>query len=172
MPEIVQDSLIRVENEQETKEGLAYSKELCKVNLKHLCTDVIKYKDWDVCHDELEKFIYEVEEEHEETKNKTVVLILLPRGHLKSSFVTVGNSIRAILKDHNTTILISNAILSNATSFLSEIKEYLTTKSLLSNDDMYGVFRTEDNSRSEAVCLKFMYPIMSFSISDIISTGL
>lgn len=65
-------------------------------------------------------------------------LILIPRGHLKSSIVTCGWTIQQILKDPNTRILIANAVWDIARSFLREITGFLTDKSLLS--DIYGRF--------------------------------
>ena len=99
------------------------TRELCRTNLKYLCTQILGMKDWDRCHDDLAEFLRRSE------KNKK--LILMPRGHLKTSIVTIGKSIQHILNDPDTTILYLNAVQSNAESFLSEAKDYLTTKSLL-----------------------------------------
>lgn len=50
---------------------------------------------------------------------------LWPRGHLKSTLITVGDSLYEIAKNPNIRIFIGNAVLSNAKSFLREIKGHL-----------------------------------------------
>lgn len=52
-------------------------------------------------------------------------LILIPRGHLKSTTVTVARSLQAICKDQTVRILIANATYALACSFLTEIKRHL-----------------------------------------------
>lgn len=52
-------------------------------------------------------------------------LMLLPRGHLKSTLVTVGYSLLRIAKDQNVRILIANATYDMACSFLSQIKKHM-----------------------------------------------
>lgn len=53
------------------------------------------------------------------------MLHLWPRGHLKSSLITVGDSIRRLCKNPNVRILIANEKRENAVSFLREIKGHL-----------------------------------------------
>lgn len=105
------------------KEEAQYSRALLEERLDFLCRYYLEFKDWDYCHSELNEWLMQ------STKKRK--LILMPRGHLKTSIVTVGLTIQHILKDPNTTILLANAVWDNARSFLSEIKEYLTTKSKL-----------------------------------------
>src|SRR3972149_386581 len=57
----------------------------------------------------------------DESKKKNK-LLLIPRGHLKSTFVTVGRTCQAICNNPMVRILIVNATYSLATSFLKEIK--------------------------------------------------
>lgn len=52
-------------------------------------------------------------------------LLLIPRGHLKSTVVTVGYSLQAICKNPEVRILIGNATYENASAFLTEIKRHL-----------------------------------------------
>lgn len=52
-------------------------------------------------------------------------LVLIPRGHLKSSVVTVGRSLQAICANPNVRILLANATYGLACSFLTEIKRHL-----------------------------------------------
>lgn len=63
-------------------------------------------------------------------------LILVPRGHLKSTLVTVGYSLMRICKDPSVRILIANATYDMATSFLSQIKKHLQNNEVLR--DYYG----------------------------------
>jgi len=56
---------------------------------------------------------------------KQYLLIEMPRGHLKSTLVTVGYSLQRILKDVNTRILIANATAPMAQAFLGQIKNHL-----------------------------------------------
>ena len=53
-------------------------------------------------------------------------LILVPRGHLKSSLVTIGKVLQWIAKDPSTRILIANATYQMAVTFLNVIKRHLT----------------------------------------------
>ena len=54
-------------------------------------------------------------------------LILIPRGHLKSTLITIGYSVFRILQNPNIRILIRNATWQMAVDFLAEIKKHLTT---------------------------------------------
>src|SRR3990167_9703217 len=95
----------------------------CKDDLRYLCREVLGMRDWDGCHDDLLAFL--------NRRARRKKLILVPRGHLKSSVLTIGLSIQHMLNDPDTTILLSNAVWDNARSFLREIKEFLTDKSQL-----------------------------------------
>lgn len=52
-------------------------------------------------------------------------LLLIPRGHLKSTIVTVGRTLQAILQDHTKRVLIANANFKLACGFLTDIKRHL-----------------------------------------------
>jgi len=52
-------------------------------------------------------------------------LLLIPRGHLKSTVVTVSRCVQAIVTNPEVRILVANATYSNACSFLTEIKRHL-----------------------------------------------
>lgn len=62
-------------------------------------------------------------------------LHLWPRGHFKSSVITVGYSLLSLIQNPNIRILIVNATLQNAKSFLREIKGHLER-----NDELRAVF--------------------------------
>lgn len=51
-------------------------------------------------------------------------LHLHPRGHFKSTIITIAESIQDLLNNPNTTILIVNAILGNSIAFLRELKSH------------------------------------------------
>ncbi len=52
-------------------------------------------------------------------------LLMIPRGHLKSTVITVGRTLQAIAKDPSVRILIANANYKLATGFLTDIKRHL-----------------------------------------------
>jgi len=84
-------------------------------------------KELGVFHDELCKFI-----EDDKKKKK---LCLLPRGHLKSTLITIGYSVQQITKNPNIRILILNATWQLAVDFLTEIKRHLQQ-----NERLYELF--------------------------------
>lgn len=63
-------------------------------------------------------------------------LILIPRGHLKSTLITIGYSVQQIVNNPNIRILILNATWQMAVDFVSEIKRHLTSNQQLI--DLYG----------------------------------
>lgn len=79
-------------------------------------------------HKELCQFI-----EEERHKKK---LVLIPRGHLKSTLVTIGYSVQQIEKNPNIRILILNATWQLAVDFLTEIKRHLKQNNRLK--ELYG----------------------------------
>lgn len=101
----------------------------CKESLWFLCTQMLGYKDWDVCHDELEVFL-------NRPANKK--LILIPRGHLKTAMVTKALSTQWILKNPNVRILLANQVWDKSREMLSEIKGHLEGKSELPK--LFGPF--------------------------------
>lgn len=63
-------------------------------------------------------------------------LILIPRGHLKSTLITIGYSTQQIINNPNVRILILNATWQLAVDFLTEIKNNLTKNEKLI--ELYG----------------------------------
>lgn len=78
--------------------------------------------DWGQVHDDLRQFLL---------KSGKRKLILIPRGHLKSSVVTKGWTIQKVLNNPNLRVLITNSTWDNAKSFHSSIQKYLTYGSYL-----------------------------------------
>lgn len=87
--------------------------------------------DWwyDPLHGEMARFLKE---------SGSSKLILVPRGHLKTSIVTVGYTIQTMLNNPNCRILVMNAVWDFSRKILDQIKGYLTTKSVL--PDLFGQF--------------------------------
>jgi predicted phage terminase large subunit-like protein len=74
-------------------------------------------------------------------------LILVPRGHLKSTVVTVGYSLLRIAADPQVRILLANATYDMACSFLGQIKKHLKDNPVFK--DYYGDFATNAEKWSE-----------------------
>lgn len=107
-------------------------KEACKKSLYFLCTKMLGYKDWDVVHDDMEKFI---------RRKSARKLLLIPRGHLKTAIVTKGFAIQSLLRDPDIRILIANQVWDKAREMLYEIKQLLTEKTDLPK--LFGDFISE-----------------------------
>lgn len=104
------------------EQKIAALQHACKTNLRFLCKNVLGMSEWeDSLHNDLAAFL-------EKSGNRK--LVLMPRGHLKSSIVTVGWAIQQLLKNPNLRILISNATWNKSREFLNQIGSYLTTGSL------------------------------------------
>ena len=108
-------------------------RERCKTDLKYLCTELLGMKRWSGFHDDLVKFM------NEPGRAK---LILMPRGHQKTSLVTLAWSIQQILKDPNTTNIIVSATWNLSRAVLRDISNYLTTGSELPK--YFGQFKTRE----------------------------
>lgn len=90
--------------------------ELCRTSLFFLCQSMLGYPHWDQIHTDVAKFL---------KKPARKKALLMPRGHLKTSHVTVGWSIQNILKNPNVRILIANQIWDKSRDMLGEIKGHL-----------------------------------------------
>lgn len=109
------------------------ARQLAKTNLKYLCTKILGFTDWDICHDELAAWL--------ETSSRRFKLILMPRGHLKTSIITIGKSIQHILCNPDVKILYASAVMGNAESFLAQARELLASKSPLNL--LFGKFESD-----------------------------
>lgn len=101
--------------------------------------DIVGWPDLDEFHKELCSFV-------ETGKNKK--LILVPRGHLKSSVITVGYALREIVKNPGIRILIANATYQMAKNFLTQIKHHLQKNEKLRA--VYGDLSTNADKWSES----------------------
>jgi hypothetical protein len=115
---------------------------LCRDSLKFLCGTSLQMNDWDKVHDDVEDFAIT-------NRDARYKMYLIPRGHLKTSILSIGKTIQDILKDFNQTVLLTSAVWGNSRSFLSEIKEYLTSKSRLPY--LFGNFVSDKWNQDEIV---------------------
>lgn len=113
------------------KVGIDQIRHACKSSLYFLCTQMLGYSDWDIVHDELEVFL------NKPSRRKA---LLIPRGHLKSSIVTIGKTIQIMLQNPNSRILIANQVWDISRKFLFEIKEHLERSNL---KHIFGNFVSE-----------------------------
>lgn len=63
-------------------------------------------------------------------------LILMPRGHLKSTLITIGYTTQRIVENPNVRVLLLNATWQMSVDFLSEVKRHLTQNEYL--QELYG----------------------------------
>ena len=124
----------------EAEQEITKARGRCEKELKFLCKGALEMSDWSALHDDIAKFLLW------SGKKK---LILVPRGHLKSSVVTIGYSIQSILQNMDIRILIANAVWDNARKFMWKMQEYLKDKSLLPL--MYGNFESKRWNQDEFV---------------------
>lgn len=117
-------------------------REACKKSLYFLCTQILGFKDWDTVHDDIEKVL------NRKSRKK---MILIPRGHLKTSVVTKAYSIQLLLRDPNIRILIANQVWDKAREMLYEIKQMLSDKSDLPK--LFGNF-VSDRWREDDIVIK------------------
>lgn len=107
-------------------------REACRTSLKYLAKEVLGMSKWDDnLHDDLANFL------EQSGKYK---LILIPRGHLKSSIVTIAWTIQQLLRDPNLRILIRNAVWDQSRRFLGQIQGYLEDGQL---PIVFGRFKTQ-----------------------------
>lgn len=117
-------------------------REACKKSLHFLSTQMLGFGDWDKVHDDLEK---------ELAKPSRKKLILIPRGHLKTSIVTKAYAIQLLLRDPNIRILIANQVWDKAREMLYEIKQMLEGKSDLPK--LFGPF-VSDRWREDDIVVR------------------
>lgn len=97
-------------------------RDACRSDLKFLCKEVLGMTKWDDdLHNDLAAYL------EKSGKHK---LVLIPRGHLKSSIVTIGWTIQQLLRNPNLRILIRNAVWDQARRFLWQIQGYLESGQL------------------------------------------
>lgn len=123
----------RTKGEEERNARLV--KERLENDLKALSTKILwreqAQKDWAPVHDEIEEFL---------KRPGRRKLILIPRGHLKSSVITKSWSIQQVLKDLNLRVLIASDTWENSRKFLRTIQKYLINSALKL---YYGEFQSE-----------------------------
>lgn len=122
-------------------------KSVCQESLRFLCKKFLWVNQppamqvWSKMHDDLEMFLL---------KPARRKAILLPRGHLKSSVVTVAKSIQLLLANPDCRILIASQIWDTARDFLRSIKGYFETSNL---QHIYGTF-TSNRWAEDAITIR------------------
>ena len=114
-------------------------KEFSHESLFFLSTMLLGYKDWDVVHDDLERFLM---------RPSARKAILLPRGHMKSTIVTVAYVVFRILRNPNIRVLVANQVWDMSRKFLREIKGQLEMSPLRA---LYGEFVSPKWNEDEIV---------------------
>lgn len=127
-----------LDDQLKEKEWAQQEAALCRNDLKYLCRDTLAMNDWDECHDRLLEWKYK-------NRDRRFKMYLMPRGFLKTSVLTIGETIQDIINDFDTRILLTSAVWNNSRSFLREIADpnmgYLTQKSVLPT--IFGSFNTD-----------------------------
>lgn len=104
--------------------------------------DILEYKNLAPIHTEVAKTLQTVESQ------KKRGLFLLPRGHLKSTQITISYVIQRVLQNPNIRVLITNALLDNSKGFLREIKSHFEKNEKLKA--LYGNWTNQDEKWSES----------------------
>ena len=115
----------------ETGEQLETLQERCKADLKYLVTKIMNMPRWD---DSLHGDLVRVLELPGDRK-----LVLLPRGHQKSTIVTVGWVIQQILRNPDIRVQIISATWKLSKDLLHQIKRTLEDSDL---KELFGPFAT------------------------------
>lgn len=116
-------------------EEIAKLRHLCRTNLKFLCKEILEMDKWDdTLHDDLQRFL---------SYSGSHKLLLIPRGHLKSSIVTVAWAIQQILINPNLRILIRNGVWDQSRKFLKQVSAYLGGGTL---PKIFGDFYNKDKT--------------------------
>lgn len=112
-------------------ERLRTLQDKCRTDLRFLVTKIMQMPRWSSpLHDDLVKVVDGPGDRK---------LILLPRGHQKSTIITVGWVVQQILRDPNVRIQIISATWKLSKDLLHQIKAVLTTTAL---KDIFGDFCT------------------------------
>lgn len=130
----------------------------CERSLAFLCKQFLGYADWDHGNYEPDQNKWGIHDWVEfvlkrPSKKKA---ILLPRGHLKSSLVTVGYTIQQILRNPNVRVLIANQIWDMSRKFLSEIKGHLEQSQL---KYLFGDFQSQKWNQDDIVVRQRTRPL-------------
>lgn len=118
--------------------------DLCKNDLSYLVTEVLDEKYYKPL---LAPVHYEMMDFAAKPGRRK--LLLIPRGHLKSSLITIPLTIQALLKDPDSRILITSAVLGNSSDFLRSIKGYFESNEVLKA--LFGDFVSDKWNEVEIV---------------------
>lgn len=137
--DLIRDNIDEVKDDEKIIKLLKKDAELGITDFYHFCKYILGYKEMEIePHKELCDFVTD-------PKGKNKKLIMMPRGSFKSSVVTIGFSIYAMILNPNIRILIASEKLSNAQKFLAEIKGHLER-----NDYFRALYGKMDESKDES----------------------
>jgi len=121
--EISKDALKALSKDELAQMWFLSERERCQKDLMYLCREYLGYRDLnDDLHDPIADAL----------KVKEDILVLIPRGHLKSSLIAVGKTIQFILNNQNVRIKIVSYAYKKAVEIVTEIKQQLKNPRLIS----------------------------------------
>lgn len=109
-------------------------------DLMHFLRDILGYAQVsekphkEVCDFLRNKWNFDVSENYPDEKHPKVItkynkkklkLVVLPRGHFKSTVITIGDNLRYITEDPNRRVLIASETFTNAKAYLAAIKSHI-----------------------------------------------
>lgn len=110
----------KVTREKGEQAGAQAIRELCKRDLYYLSYEILNYRDLvEPLHDDLCDFLEDCD------RRQLTNVVLIPRGHFKSTIATVARCIQWMIRDRNTAIGLGSADLKSAKKFLREIRQQL-----------------------------------------------
>jgi phage terminase large subunit-like protein len=112
--------------------------EKAKNDLIFLAEKILGYPKFGKIHKEVESFLKTINDK---------AVILLPRRHLKTTFITICFSIQQIIRNPNIRIFITNERLDNAKSFLREIKSHFEKNETFK--EIFGDLKNDENKWTE-----------------------
>lgn len=132
--------------------------------LVDLAKEVLDYKDFGVLHEEIADVLENIENPFK--------LFIIPRGHFKSSEITIAYPIQKLIQDPNDRILITSGTWKNSKLFLSELKGKVTSQNFI---DTFGVWESnkwnEDQIIIKPRTQKFKEPSVMTTGAEVNITG-
>lgn len=138
LPELTPEVLKNPAVQKILNEMLTVDNELAKIrgleDAVYLGREILGFKDLsDTFHKDIERQL-----NRPDTLGFPFDLILVPRGHLKTTFITITWVIQQILKNPDIRILITNAVQENAEQMLDEIKQCMRKPRFV---ELYGTLK-------------------------------
>jgi hypothetical protein len=126
LSDITKEDLLKLTAEELVVLEKEIERERVRYDLLYLCREYLGFEDLD---DDLHGEVADELDDIEKTTREG--LFLLPRGHLKSSVISVAKTIQYILRNPNVQIAIISATASKANDVLQEVKFHLLSTKLV-----------------------------------------